>query len=144
LVYFLFGAGIYLGGFQFENRFYNFLPVFSNGEIYTSLDKTIYNAAGAVCLVLVVVNGFGKKFLESSIIKFLGEISFSIYLIHFIILCSASSFIYTLFPKTNVFVLLNFTIYIADCIFLSYLFMRFVDLPSIKLSKKFSNYILKK
>lgn len=133
-------AGFYFGGFQFKSFLYDFLPqniIFGNDLIFV---KTFYNSIGAFFMVTAVVNGFGRVFLETSFFQFLGKISFSLYLVHFIILCSFSSGLYILFPKSTEFLIFNFFVYIIDCFLFSILFYNYIDLKSIIVSKKISNF----
>jgi peptidoglycan/LPS O-acetylase OafA/YrhL len=140
---FLFLVGFYFGAFQFRCHIYDFLPSIQllNIEIWDK--KTFYNTVGAIFLTAAVINGFGKKIFESSFFQFLGDISFSFYLIHFIVLCSLSSTIYIRLPQTNVVILINLIAYIASCFFVSKIFQIYVDKPAINLSHKFSSYIFK-
>lgn len=135
-----FAAGFYFGGFQFKSYFYDFLPQEALWGDNPILIKTFYNLIGAFSLVTAIINGFGRSFLQKKSIQFLGDISFSLYLTHFIILCSLSSGIYIFFPKTVGFLVLNFLIYIVDCFLISILFFNYIDIKSIDFSKKISNF----
>jgi len=140
---FIFLVGFYFGAFQFKCYIYDFLPSIQilNIEIWDK--KTFYNTVGAIFLSAAVINGFGKKIFESSIFQFLGDISFSLYLIHFIVLCSLSCAIYIRLPQTNVVILFNFIAYIVSCFLISKIFQIYVDKPAINLSHKLSSYIFK-
>lgn len=133
---YLFFIGIYFGGFQFESVLYDYLP-----QILIWERKTFYNTLGAVFLTTSIVSGFGEKFFTSRIIQFLGKISFSIYLLHFIILCSISSFLYVALPQGEVFLMLNFLIYLSLCLISSRIFEVVVDHYSINISHQFASYV---
>ena len=135
----LFCFGVYLGGFQFDSALYDYLP-----KILAWERKTFYNSLGAIFLTTAVVNGFGEKFFTSKIIQFLGKISFSIYLLHFIILCSISSFIYLTLPQKEIYLAINFVVYIALCFVFSKLFEVSVDRLSIRAAHRFSTYIFRR
>jgi peptidoglycan/LPS O-acetylase OafA/YrhL len=130
--------GIYFGAFQYECNFYKFLPQIEIWEI-----KTFYNTIDAIFFTAAVVNGFGIRFFENKFIQFLGEISFSLYLLHFIGLCSLSCAIYIRFPQNKIYLLANFISYVLVCFLLSKLFEKYIDKQAINLSHKFSAYICK-
>lgn len=135
-----FVVGLYFGGFQFKSFFYDFLPhlKFFNDDLVFA--KTFYNLLGALFTTIAIINGFGKNILEKNIFQFLGYISFSLYLTHIVIICSLSCLIYIYLPKTPGFLILNFIIYIVDCLILSALFYNYIDRTSIDFSKRISNY----
>jgi peptidoglycan/LPS O-acetylase OafA/YrhL len=128
---------LYFGAFQFENRYYDFLPlvgVFRKKDFYTTI--------GAVLLVAPIVKGYGKKIFEAPIFQFLGRISYGLYLLHFLILCSLSCAFYLFLPHTSLALLLNFFLYSLISILVSVVFYRYVDRPAITISHYFSNFLL--
>jgi len=133
--------GLYFGAYQFDNIIYNYLPAINYNEAILFDQKTFYNTIGAFFLVLVTIHGFASKFFTSKILLFLGKISFSLYLIHFIILCSVSSYFYVYF-STNI--LLNLLLFITILIILSTIFYKSVDKTAIKLSHWFSQFLFTK
>jgi peptidoglycan/LPS O-acetylase OafA/YrhL len=134
--------GLYFGGFQFESKFYNFLPNFlGNMGIYK---KNFYNLIGALFITYSVIKGFGEKILQSRFVQFLGRISFSIYLIHEIILFSLCSFIFISIPINKINILINFVIYIFTCFVVSAIFEKYVDRTAIKISHRFTSKIFEK
>lgn len=139
----IFIIGIYFGGFQSHSVAYEFLPNLSiiNTEIWDK--KTLYNSAGAVLTTLSVLLGFGSKLFESMIFQYLGRISFSIYLLHFIVLCSISSYLHIHFPMNMLTLILNFTLYMSICFFISTVFERIIDRWAIHISSKISITIQK-
>ena len=139
----LFILGFYFGAFQFENMFYNFLPSarIPGAEIWDK--KCFYNTIGGVLLTASILNGFVKSFFESKIAQFLGKISFSFYLLHFLVLYSFCYAFYTHFPHTKILLLLNFTGYLGICLLISPLFTEYIDKIAIKMSHKFSEYLFK-
>jgi peptidoglycan/LPS O-acetylase OafA/YrhL len=137
--FFVFALGIYFGGFQFNSIAYDFLPNLNFLGVDIFERKNFYNALGAVFVTLSVIQGFGLKVFESRLFQFLGRISFSIYLIHFIVLCSLSSFVYVHLPQSKLFLGINFALYLVVCFFVSMIFERFVDKVAINISHKFSS-----
>jgi peptidoglycan/LPS O-acetylase OafA/YrhL len=128
---------LYLGAFQFENRYYDFLPL-----VGVFKKKDFYETIGAVLLVAPIVQGYGKKFFETRILQFLGRISYSLYLVHFLILCSLSCAFYLFLPHTSLALLLNFFLYSLISILVSVVFYKYVDRPAITISHYFSNFLL--
>lgn len=134
----LFAAGLYFGCFQFESQAYDFLPAISFHGVGIWEKKNFYNALGALCLTAAVVQGSGRAFFEHAIVQFLGRISFSLYLLHFIVLCSLASWFYLRFPHQLGWMLANFMLYIGVCFVAALLFEAWVDRRAIKLSHRFS------
>jgi peptidoglycan/LPS O-acetylase OafA/YrhL len=129
--------GYYFGGFQFNSVYYDFLPNF-NFPVGAAWDrKTFYNVFGAILITLSVIQGFGAKLFESRMVQLLGRFSFSIYLIHFIVLCSLSSFFYIHLPQTKLFLLVNFALYFFACFTCSIIFEKMIDKNSIRISHNF-------
>lgn len=139
----LFVLGLYFGGFQFESLMYDGLPAisFRGNEIYDK--KTFYNAIGALSLTASVVHGFGSGLLQGRLAQFLGRVSFSLYLIHFIVLCSFSSFLYIRLPRDTMNLAANLVGYLALCLLASMLFEKVVDRASIQISHGFSAILFK-
>ena len=136
---FIFLFGFYFGGFQFNSFIYDYLPNlnFYSFDIWDR--KNIYNAVGAVLITLSIVQGFGSKIFENSAAQFLGRISFSIYLLHFIVLCSLSSFVYIHLPQNKLFLILNFILYLFICFLVSIVFESVIDKKSVRISHAFSS-----
>lgn len=140
----LFLLGLYFGGFQYSNHIYDFLPEISQVtfNLISFEKKLFYNAAGAVSLTIAVVNGFGKHFLGSRLIQYLGKISFPLYLLHFIVLCSLSCSIYISRPPTKLNLAINLFVYLLTCFIAASVFEKMVDQPAIKVSHRFADWIL--
>jgi peptidoglycan/LPS O-acetylase OafA/YrhL len=134
----LFFIGLYFGGFQYEMPLYDFLPNLSSVWPFWH-KKTFYNGLGAILVTASVIHGFGSKVFQSRVAQFLGKISFSIYCIHFIVLCSLASFLYIHLPSGKLFLGLNLLCYISTCFIAAYLFEKFVDRNSISISHSFSS-----
>jgi peptidoglycan/LPS O-acetylase OafA/YrhL len=127
--------GIYLGCYKFNSIFYDFLPSF------LGQNKNFYNAIGALCISYAALNGYGAKLLESKIAQYLGEISYSLYLTHFILLCSVFSLIFLALPSGPMSVLALFAIYLPVTFLFAQVFNVFVDKPAIQLSRRFAKYV---
>lgn len=131
-------AGLYFGCFQFESRAYDFLPAIQLHGAALWEKKNFYDALGALCLTAAVVQGFGRRFFESAIVQFLARISFSLYLLHFIVLCSLASWFYLRFPHQHLTMLANFVLYLGVCFLAARLFEAWIDRGAIRLSHRFS------
>lgn len=129
----LLALGLYFGAYQHFRTMYGFLPDPRVWDI-----KTSYNMIGAVCLCASVLSGIGRDLLASRPVQFLGRISFSIYLLHFIVLCSLSSALYVLLPRAPFYLALQFLVYVSICVLAAWVFERWVDRPAIAVSRRFT------
>jgi len=139
----VFITGFYFGAFQFQCCIYDFLPSIRLSDVETLDKKSFYVCTGAVLMTAAIVNGFGRRVLESRFAQFLGGISFSLYLLHFIVLSSLACVMYIKLPKTPFYFLLTFMAYIVTCCVASKIFSITVDKPAIAISHKFSNYLFR-
>jgi peptidoglycan/LPS O-acetylase OafA/YrhL len=132
--------GIYLGSFPYTD---------TAGTIYQILELNvlgnsafiIYHIIGAFFILIAFLNSVAlQKIFSKKIFEFLGKISFSIYLIHFVLLFSFSSFLFeklTLLNLSyNLTFILTFVPSIALMISIAYLMYLYVDSFSINFSKK--------
>lgn len=132
-------VGVYFGCFQFDSAAYRFLPNFRwHGQDLWDVKNT-YSAIGALCLTTAIVHGFGRRFFEHALVQFLARISFSLYLLHFIVLCSLASWLYLVWPHTGGYLGAILTVYIAVCFVLASVFERYVDQGAIRLSHRFAS-----
>jgi peptidoglycan/LPS O-acetylase OafA/YrhL len=131
-------VGLYFGCFQFETAVYAFLPELKIHGVELWDIKNFYNGIGALCLAAAVVHEFGKGLFEHRVVQFLGRISFSLYLLHFLILCSFGMQFYLHFPKTGWYLAANFASYISICFLAASLFEIYVDRNAIKVAHRFS------
>jgi len=136
-------SGLLLGSWYVPavyHVFYQNFSLFGIESYYTGIALQIVGAA--ILIVAVLTSAPVTKVLETKPIQFLGHISFSLYLIHLIIL---SSFAATLFNH-----LIRHFAYLASLVltalpslgitlFAAYLFTKWVDTPSIALSRELGN-----
>ncbi|MFH6999049.1 acyltransferase family protein [Flavobacterium sp. FlaQc-57] len=127
---------------RITNKFY-ILILFTTGLfLYTSrfsLDFILDNQNKAhlflttlgcsIFLVLSMKNGVCKKILNLRPIQFLGEISYSLYLLHFPVILIACSFF-----SGNIITVFCTSLFVT--ILLSYLSYKFIELPFISLGRK--------
>jgi len=134
-----FALGIYLGGYQYDNALYDYLP-----DVLGWGTKSFYNALGALLLVWPVVNGFGARILQSRPLQYLGRISYSIYLVHFLVLGSVACKLYLTLPQSRSSLALIFVVYVAAAMVLAHYFEKIVDRNAIAASRKFSDFLFRK
>ncbi|WP_314440006.1 acyltransferase family protein [Massilia timonae] len=128
----VFAAGLYFGAYQHFRTMYGFLP---DPRIWDV--KSFYNAIGAACVCAAVLSGWGQGLLNRPLVQVLGRISFSIYLLHFLVLCSLSAAFYTHFPRDALHLGAGFVLYLAACVGAAWLFERWIDRPAIAISRRF-------
>ncbi len=136
-------AGIFLGGFPhihplstptITGTFYGFLN-------YALLIKVsgFINAAGAFLLILAIQQSPNlQRFFSSKALAFLGNISFSMYLIHAIVIRTFTCFVFIKTFSTfgyNVSFLVAFIPSIILIFFLSYYMTNYVDKKSLDISQ---------
>lgn len=132
-------SGIYLGSYPYvgtKGTIYEFI-VFENLDINYFVMAHIL---GAFLLLIAVLNSnLLQKFFELKPFLYLGNISFSLYLIHFIMINSMSSYIflkmYKLGVSYNQSFLISFSISLIFIFILSHFMNKYVDQKSVKISK---------
>ena len=134
----LFAIGLYFGAFQYESGLYRLLPdpVAFGQTLFDA--KSLYNTIGAILVTSAVINGWGGRFFDSRPIQALGRVSFSLYLIHFVVLCSLASFVYLHLAPGRLALLTNLILYLAASLVAAALFHKCVDKPAIRLSHRFA------
>ena len=139
-------AAIYFGGYpsgiEPTNKIYGIL-VIANENIPESL---IYHTIGAFLLLFAVLSSnILQKILELKPFVFLGKISFSIYLIHVVIIGSFSSYIFIkIYEQLNRYLIsfgITVIISIPLILLLSYVFEKYIVENTNKISKKIEEKI---
>lgn len=141
--FFLFIIGIVVGCYDddYQNPIYTFLS-FS----FITSTELFYHILGAAIILLAILSSSSlKNIFSHKIMKFLGRISFSVYVLHQIIICSFSSLLFIiLIPYLSypiAFIIMAIST-IVITISLAYLSSRYIDEPATKLSKKiYDRYI---
>lgn len=124
----------------------------SNNPIYQIMtlnilpeNRNFYYSVGATLLLLGLLNLKNlQEILSHRALVFVGSLSFSLYVVHWLVITSYSSWQFIQFvPYMSYFsaFLLTFLLSIVLIFSLSYLMYYFVDLNSIKLSKFFYNML---
>ena len=135
----LFIIGLFFGAFQDGNAFYNNFP-----HLLPWHRQSFYDSIGALLITASIVHGFGARFFQSRPLQFLGTISFPLYLLHFIVLCSFSCWLYLLLPQNPMTLCFNLALYLLVAIGLSILFEKYIDQPAIRFSHWISSLLFKK
>ena len=90
-----------------------------------------------------MLSGYLRYIFENKIILGIGKMSFSIYMIHYIILFTLACWVYIIninsFSRMNT-IIITFSVYIIATIVLSYLYEKYI----IKICNKFSHILCKK
>jgi peptidoglycan/LPS O-acetylase OafA/YrhL len=135
--------GAYLGAYQYERVAYEVLPGALQMGMASGFDKDLYNSIGAFFTVWAVVSGFGEAVFQSRIAQFLGKISFSLYLTHFMVLCSMSSAMFLWLPRTGGMVMLNAVVYLLVSFAVAAAFERWVDRAAIHIAGRFADRLVR-
>jgi peptidoglycan/LPS O-acetylase OafA/YrhL len=137
-------SGLFLGSYPVgtvtADSLYAFLD---NGFFQTP--KYAYHILGAGMLMYVLLNSQRmQKIFSSQVLTFLGKISYSLYLVHFLVIstltCALFLVLHPVLPYGAA-VLISCVLSVLVIIPLSYLFYRYVDMRGIKLSKVFYNQL---
>ena len=135
--------GFYLASYpssyfvKIEETIYRYLSL----GIFSSIE--LYHTIGATLLIFsILCSDFLQKIFTNKVSLFLGKISFSMYLLHPIVIASFSSYLMIQFKDWRYYnnaVLLIFVLTLIFTFIISYLMTIFVDKKSIELSQKFYN-----
>lgn len=135
-------SGLFLGSYPVgtvtNDSLYGFL---NNGLFQTP--KLTYHILGASMIMYVLLNSrWLQNIFSSSVPVFLGKISYSLYLIHFLVIssftCALFLFLHSVFSYgTAVFISCFLSVLLI--IPLSYLFYKYVDMVGVRISKIFYN-----
>lgn len=130
-------VSLFLGSYPYcntDNTIYNIL----NLRIIPISYFTFYHIIGATLLLLGILKANKlQAFFSTRVIRFLGKISFSLYLVHFLIINSLSCFLFKnligIFSYRNTFVI-TIVVSLVVMIIISYVLYLYVDLNAISIS----------
>jgi peptidoglycan/LPS O-acetylase OafA/YrhL len=137
--------GLFLGSYPVGTVTNDSLYGFLNNGFFQS-PKTIYHIMGAGMVMYVLLNSLLlQNVFSSSVPVFLGKISYSLYLVHFLVISSFTCALFlVLYPKLSYTgaLLISCGLSLVLIIPLSYLFYKYVDRAGVKLSKTFYNRLV--
>ncbi|HAF26265.1 MAG TPA: hypothetical protein DCG85_02995 [Lachnospiraceae bacterium] len=119
------------------------------GTIYQPFPLKIilfYNIGSSAVLFAVLHLKTAQKVLGNSLFTWYNQYTYGFYLIHFMILCTFSCGIFTVWygrMNYHVLCLINFSVTLVLTTVASYLIHRFIELPGIRLSGKIGAYFEK-
>ena len=131
-------SGLFLGAYPsgrgVEGTIYAFME-----KAYLVNSAVLYHILGAFLIMIVLLDSRKmQKIFSSRYLLFLGEISFAMYLLHFIVLGSFSSFLFlklvSFMPYAGAF-LVSFIVSVIFIFSVSYLVYVYVDKKAVHLSK---------
>jgi peptidoglycan/LPS O-acetylase OafA/YrhL len=135
-------SGLFLGSYPVGTVTNDSLYGFLNNGLF-DIPKLTYHILGAVMIMYVLLNSqWLQKVFSSPVPVFLGKISYSLYLIHFLIIssftCALFLVLYPILPYW-IAVLISCFLSMLLIIPLSYLFYKYIDMVGVGLSKVFYN-----
>ena len=136
--------GLFLGSYPMDSIKSDSIYAFLNNGFFQN-PRATYHILGASMVMYALLNSQGmQKIFASPLPVFLGKISYSLYLIHFLIIstftCALFLILYPVLPYYLA-ALVSCIISLILIIPLSYLYYKYIDLAGIKLSKLFYNWI---
>lgn len=138
-------SGLFLGSYPVGSVTNDSLYGFLNNGLFQT-PKLTYHILGAGMIMYVLLNSrWLQNIFSSSVPVFLGKISYSLYLIHFLVIssftCVLFLFLHSVFQYgTAVFISCFLSVLLI--IPLSYLFYKYVDMVGVRISKIFYNRVV--
>ncbi|HHV24713.1 MAG: acyltransferase [Methanosarcina sp.] len=138
-------SGLFIGSYPVgtvtNDSLYGFL---NNGFFQTP--KLTYHILGAGMIMYVLLNSrWLQNIFSSPLLILLGKISYSLYLIHFLVIssftCALFLFLYPILPYVAA-ASISCIVSVLLIIPLSYLFYRYIDTAGVQLSKMFYNQLV--
>jgi peptidoglycan/LPS O-acetylase OafA/YrhL len=136
-VFLIFIAALYIGSYQGLE----IASIWGIVDFMSHADKSFPFIIGAALFVFAVINSeWLKRFFSSPVLQFLGKISFSLYLLHLLIIGSLACYLFGYFftglhLSYDVSFMLMFFISLSFTFGAAFLMYKYVDLNGIKLSK---------
>lgn len=145
---FLLILAIFLGSFPIAsttNTIYNFIKI----PILSDSENIIFLHTIAVSLIFLAIKNIDKlrNILETSLFRFLGEISFSVYFLHPLIIASLSSILFSMLINSltyNQSVLVTFLISYPVILGISFYFNKYIILNSLRFADAVKGFIDKR
>ena len=147
ILFFLFAMGIYFGSYKPHN-FWMYRPL-ENSLItayFKGFEAILYHIIGSFFIIYVLINSkIKKRIFSHRAMLFFGKISFSLYITHFIVICSLSCFLFNsmcefMLPKIICFIS-TLAVTFLITIVISYLMYQLVERKAIQFSKASYNLV---
>lgn len=132
---YIFLAGLILGSTQTSSNLFDILPNSNFLGAWASNKLQFYTCIGAYLIVASIKNGFGMNLLQHKVCSFFGNISYSMYLVHMLILCSITSYMYLQIKDLEYCQPILFISYMVITFIVSNIAYLYLDRPSINLSR---------
>lgn len=155
LIIFILFIGILAGGYpsfllypltdvnSFDSGVYEILRIFPD-IIYFSSNLFHIIGAGFILFLVMISNNL-QKFLSFRLVQFFGKISFSLYIIHKLVLYLIFPIIFKYGTTAASYAMISLILFIISAlvvVFSSWLFQKYIELPCNKLINKMVNRIL--
>jgi peptidoglycan/LPS O-acetylase OafA/YrhL len=140
ILFIILTLGLFLGSYPVSVVTNDSLYEFLNNGIFQN-PKTTYHILGAGMIMYVLLNSqLLQNVFSSRVPVFLGKISYSLYLVHFLVIssftCALFVFLYPKLPYAGA-LLISCISSLFLIVPLSYLFYKYIDTLGIKLSRTF-------
>ncbi|MDY9925969.1 acyltransferase [Methanosarcina sp.] len=133
-------SGLFIGSYPISPLTNDSLYAFLNNGFFET-PKVTYHIIGAGMVMYALLNSQGlQNFFSSPVPVFLGKISYSLYLIHFLVISSFTCALFlVLYPVLSygAAVLISCVLSLLLIIPLSYLFYKYIDMAGVELSRVF-------
>ena len=98
----LIGLGFYLLGYAVPDKSYSWLKYLMYMNLPAGKVEIVIHSLGAAMIIFAIMtNSRIYDFLNNRFCKYLGIFSFPLYLVHTLVICSFSSYLYLLFSQTD-------------------------------------------
>jgi len=129
--------GLFLGSYT-QGSQHNPIYQIMNTQLFSNNVVVYYSLGASLIMVALLNSDTFKTILTNKYLVLLGEISFSVYVLHRIVICSFSSWLFVLLSHSTSYLtafVVTFIVSMVIILFSSYLFYFFIDLNGIRLSK---------
>ncbi len=133
--------GLFMGAYLPGHAPYSWLPAPFTAPDQVFFNVPLYNMVGAVCLVAAVSRGFGGRWLAARPLQRLGDLSYSAYLLHLVVLCSLSAAMFLALPRGDLTLLLNLLVYVGVVLALAAPYAAIVDAAGIRWARRFGQWV---
>ncbi len=134
-------AGLFLGSYLPGHAPFSWLPAPFTAPDQVFFNVPLYNMVGAICLTAAVARGFAWRWLAARPLQWLGDLSYSAYMFHMLVLCSLSAAMYLALPRNDLTLLLNLVLYIAVVLLVAAPYSAIVDAAGIRWARRFGEWV---